>query len=150
MMIYNHNISDLLILHLSELSKLFHLTYILLSFVFITSSILQAVCFAFCRSFSLKVPIMSSPLMPFDRYVHDALFLTFFNDKYFFSPIWFITFWKYVFILWDFCLMVNLKFRLLSINFDVLFNTFLWSIINRIHFDWSMNSMMALFQFFRN
>ena len=135
MIIYIHNISDLLILHLTELSKLFHLTYSLLLFLFITFSILQAVCFAFCRSFSLKVPIMSSPLMPFDRYVHDARF---------------ITFWKYVFILWDFCLMVNLKFRLLSINFDVLFNTFLWSIINRIHFDWSMNSMMALFQFFRN
>ena len=79
MIIYIHNISDLLILHLTELSKIFHLTYSLLLFLFITFSILQAVCFAFCRSFSLKVPIISSPLMPFDRYVHDALFLTFFK-----------------------------------------------------------------------
>ena len=79
MIIYIHNISDLLILHLTELSKIFHLTYSLLLFLFITFSILQAVCFAFCRSFSLKVPILSSPLMPFDRYVHDALFLTFFK-----------------------------------------------------------------------
>ena len=102
---------------LNELFYPFHLTYNLSPFFLITFSILNSFWFVFCNAFSWNVPTVSSPLRSLITYVHRIVFLTFFNHKKFFRPIWSVNFCKNVFTFWNSNSITNFNFRIFIINF---------------------------------
>ena len=90
--------------------QLFHLTYNLSSFFFITFSVLNSFCFTFRDYFLWKVPRFSSPLR---LLMSKHSIFNFFNHKNFFRTIWSVTFYKNIFIFWCSNNITNFKFRLL-------------------------------------
>ena len=80
--IESHSMKSFLSIQLiNELSQPFHSTYTLSPIFLITFSILNFCCFVFSSSFSWNVPMISSPLIWLNTYVHRTVFLTFLITK---------------------------------------------------------------------
>ena len=97
-----------------------------------------AVLFHYCSSCSV-----SSPLRSIITYLHGTFFLSFFNYKNFFRPIWSIEFRKNVFAFWYSNMINNLKFRIFIINFFARVNMCTTFNIRRLDFNCSTTCIVA-------
>ena len=88
--------------------------------------------------FLWNAPTVSSPPKSLITYVHGTVFLTFFDHKHVFRPIWDIAFCKNIVICRYSNMVTIFKFRIFLIVFFIKVNISAKLYINKLLFGWSM------------